>query len=640
MEWNIAPEYISLLFIFIILVYSREFNLIMTLKNRLFRLFLHFVFFEILTSIVSIIAIENYKVIPGIVNQIIQMIFFLASPFMIVLFVLYLIAVVWEDNPKISIYFRIAVIPYTIYAVMVLTNPVTGLLYGISEPDGFTYGKGFLLTYFVPIFYMIAILFIILINKRKMERSLKYILLSFPMISLIMIVIQMIYPTVILSGSAAASATLIVYLYLQNKQFLLDDLTGLQNRKAFSKMLLFNLKRKWEMNIILISLDNFKLVNDRFGQLNSDTFLKTVSQYLMKVIPIKSVYRFSGDEFIIILDKNIPLSAVDAVEIIRKKFNNHWDCNNCQGKLEASIAVVRVPDHADTAESIITLLEYCIDLSKNNGKGRDVFSDAEMTGNIKRKINIIDLMKRGLSRDIFKVYYQPIYSVKYSRFTAAEALLRLSDIELGVISPNEFIPIAEETGIIVDIGLLVLDKVCRFIKELEEKEVEFDSISVNISSTQINSEELVDKLLEVVNRSRINPLKLHMEITESVLIANFDHVACMMRKLHEYGIRFNLDDFGTGYSNIANMAKLPFEFIKIDKSILYESMVSKKCFGFIKELSKMFSDVGIKVVVEGVETPDHLKLTEQFNTDYIQGFLFACPMPANEAIRYLGSGIR
>ncbi|HEY5555518.1 putative bifunctional diguanylate cyclase/phosphodiesterase [Acetobacterium sp.] len=640
MQWNIAPEYISLLFIVIILVYSREYNLIPTLKNKLFRLCLYYIFIEIIVSIASVIAIENYRTIPEIANQTIQTLFFLASPFLAVLFMAYLIAVVREDDPKIPTYFWINAIPYALYSVLVLTNPVTDLLYGIGESGGFIYGDGFFLTYVVPMLYMLAMIFVILINRRRMERSLNLILLSFPIISLIMLGIQWILPTLILSGSAATSALLIVYLYLQNKQIVIDDLTGLQNRKTFAKILEIYVKRKREMDIILISLDDFKVINDKFGQLNSDNLLKAVSKYLMRVVPIKSIYRYGGDEFVLMLDKDFHIPVVDMVETIRKRFSDLWDCKTCQGMLGASISVVSFPNHADTFESIIAYLEYCIGLSKTSGKGKDVFFCAEMAENIERKSHIIDLMKRGLNQDIFQVFYQPIYSVECKRFIATEALLRLSDSELGVISPDEFIPIAEEAGIIIDIGFLVLEKVCRFIRELDEKGEEFEFISCNISSTQLNWEGFVDKIIEIANRNRINPTKLHMEITESVFIDNFEHVTNMMRKLSEYGIRFNLDDFGTGFSNIANMAELPFEFIKIDKSLLYESVVSEKCFIVMQGLSRTFSDVGMKVVVEGVETKEQCKLAEQFNADYIQAFLFARPMPANEAIRYLGKGIQ
>ncbi len=637
MQWNIAPEYVSLILISILLLYSREYNLIPTLKNRLFRLCLRFVFVEVLISIISILFLEYYHLISWSLNQAIQTLFFLASPIMAILLLFYLIAVVREDDSRIFTYFWLAGIPYAMYAVAVMTNPFTGLLFSIGEPGGFAVGDGFWLTYAIAMMYILGMLFVVLVNGKRIERSMKPVLLLFPVVSLAMVGIQWIYPTLVLSGSAAASVLLIVYLYLQNKQIFLDDLTGLQNRKAFSMMIQLCVKRKRTMDIILVSLDDFKTVNDRFGQVNGDHFLKTVSLYLTEVVPIKSVYRFNGDEFVILLNEDLHISAVNAVKAIRERFNGYWDFGTLQCALTASIAVVRFPDHADSAGSIITLLEYCIDLSKAAGKGKAIFTDAVTVGRLKRKSQIIDLMRRGLTQGNFEVYYQPIHSVGENRFTTAEALLRLSDNELGAISPAEFIPIAEESGLIVDIGLMVLDRVCGFIRMLDDREVEVDAISVNLSAMQLNSAGLVENILGIIDRHRINPCKLRLEITESVFVEKFDYMENMMRKLGEYGILFYLDDFGTGYSNIANVVELPFEFIKIDKSILYESVLSSKCFSVMNGLARTFADVGMKVVVEGVETPEHMRMAEQIDADYMQGYMFARPMPAEEAIRHLGT---
>jgi diguanylate cyclase len=636
MQWNVAPEYVSLIFISILLMYSREYNLIPTLKNRLFRLCIRFVFYEIIISIASIISLEYYAIIPGYLNQGIQTLFFLASPMMAVLLQFYLIAVVLEDDPKIPSYYFAAAIPYFLYALVVITNPFTGFLFRIDAPGGFAAGGGFWLTYAIAMLYILAVLLIVLMNHKRIERPMMPVLLFFPAVTIAMVGIQWIFPTLVLSGSAATSALLIVYLYLQNKQIVLDDLTGLQNRKAFSMMLQFYVKRKRNIDIILISLDDFKAVNDRFGQANGDNFLKVVSRSLKEIVPIKSIYRFSGDEFIILLDEDIKISAADAVDAIRKRFSGQWDFGVLQCALTASIAVVRHPDHADSAGAIITLLEYCIDLSKRTGKGKAIFTDAGTVGRLKRKTQIVDLMRRGLTKDNFEVYYQPIRSVRENRYATAEALLRLSDSEMGAISPAEFVPIAEETGLIIDIGLLVLDRVCRFIRVLEDNHVEIDAISVNLSAIQLNSAGLVENLLETIGRHRIDPRKLRLEITESVFVEKFDYMVDMMRKLSEYGILFYLDDFGTGYSNIANVVELPFEFIKIDKSILYESVLSTKCFSVMNGLARTFADVGMKVVVEGVETPEHRRMAEQIDADYMQGFLFSRPMPAEEAILFLG----
>jgi putative nucleotidyltransferase with HDIG domain len=224
MNWNVTPEYISLVFVSILLVYSRKYSAsIPTLKNKLFQTCLCYVFFEIIISIISIIDIENYQSLPKIANQMIQTVFYLASPFTAVLFLYYLIAVILDDDSKAFTFFRIAAIPYGLYAALVLTNPLTGLLFDIGEPNGFTYGNGYLLVFALPLLYILAMMIIILIRHRKIERSLKFVLLAFPAMSFLIIGIQWVFPSIILSGSAATSGLMIVFLYLQSKQIALSE---------------------------------------------------------------------------------------------------------------------------------------------------------------------------------------------------------------------------------------------------------------------------------------------------------------------------------------------------------------------------------------------------------------------------------
>ncbi len=218
MKWNIAPEYISLVFILILLASSRDNSQKKTLKSNLFNLFLWFTFFEILISILSIVAIENYLIIPLILNQVIQILYFLFAPLLSVLFTLYIIAVGWEGDVQAKRYMSIVIIPYAIYVPFVLTNPFTRLLYEISTINGFSSGKWFILTYFIHIAYVMAMFAIVLIRKRKMKVHLIQVLLSFPIISLTIIGIQIIFPKLILSGTLAAIVALIVYLYIQHEQ--------------------------------------------------------------------------------------------------------------------------------------------------------------------------------------------------------------------------------------------------------------------------------------------------------------------------------------------------------------------------------------------------------------------------------------
>ncbi|NTW95476.1 MAG: diguanylate cyclase [Erysipelotrichaceae bacterium] len=218
MKWNSAAEYISLVFVLVLIFYSWDKEKTNSLKNRIFRLFLQFVFFEILLSILSIIAIENYSQIPSGLNQTVQLLYFLLTPLLSLLFTQYMIAVGWEEDKRIKSYLYIVIIPYILYSIFVISNLFTHSLYSIDEVLGFTQGKLFILTYVIHLLYILLMFIIAYFSRFKLTQRLPNVLLSFPVISLTMLMLQLIYPEIILSGSAAALVSLIVYLYLQDKQ--------------------------------------------------------------------------------------------------------------------------------------------------------------------------------------------------------------------------------------------------------------------------------------------------------------------------------------------------------------------------------------------------------------------------------------
>ena len=632
MQWNIVPEYISLVFLSILLVYSWDANLLPTMKNRLFHFCLRFVLLEIVLSIVSIYAIEQYARLPILLNQLIQMAFFLAMPVMALLFLFYVIALSKENDSILSRRFQVAAIPYGMYAVLVMTNPLTGFLFHIDAKVGFYNGKGFWVVYAVPILYLIVMYRVILRSRERIEKNQRLILMTFPSVTLAVIVIQLFLHDVVLSGTAATASLLILYLFLQNRKIMQDDLTGFQNRKALLNVLDFQSKRNTRMSFLFVSLDDFKVVNDRYGQMNGDAILQAVSRFLAGIVPTRAIYRYSGDEFIIIFDKDIRMKVADVLEIVKRRFNEPWPFFEASCKLSASLATADFPDHAETVEDIITLLEYCIFTSKGTGKGKVIQADADMVGRFRRRGRIVESMRQGLQGNGFEVHYQPIFSVREDCYTTAEALLRLHDSELGNIPPSEFIPLAEETGLIVEIGSYVIHEVGRFLHELDLLDIEIEGISINLSALQLTEGDLAEVLTSAVRLHKIHPRQLGLEITESVFLDNPKRVAGLMQLLCSRGFFFYLDDFGTGYSNISNVVSLPFSYVKIDKSILYQAVSSMKGFHVLEGLTRMFSDSGMKLVLEGVETEEQKALSKAVSVDHLQGYLFSRPLPAPEVI--------
>lgn len=247
-----------------------------------------------------------------------------------------------------------------------------------------------------------------------------------------------------------------------------------------------------------------------------------------------------------------------------------------------------------------------------------------------------DLMYHALKDDKFIIYYQPLYSIQDNNFTEAEALLRLQDESGRFVPPDEFIPIAEKNGMIMEISSMVLNKVAGYIRSMLSCGTDIDSISINLSAVDLTRPDLADHVLDIIRKNHISPNRIVLEITESILIRNYRQAGDQIREMSSEGIQFALDDFGTGYSNIANVIDLPFDDVKIDKSLIWDSIKNRKCNIVIRELTKAFKDIHLGVIAEGVETPEHDRFVRQCGCDRIQGFRYAKPMPSSRVYDYFG----
>ncbi len=681
MVGNYSLEYASLLFSLIVLIYSYDRNMVPTLSNKIFRLCLYTVVLSIAVSISSFYALTHMAQFPEIVLHGIVILFYLLTPLITVLFLMYIITHLQADSSRTRLVLRLTTLPFLIYSLLVLTNPLTRLIYRLDPPYVYQAGQGLLIVYSTVYLYILAMYVIILRNRQEIRRNSQLVFLIFPMLATLLVFIQQYLPSLVLIGTASTSALLIVYLYLQNKRIVTDDLTDLPNRKAFSQSLELGLKRRQHMDILLISLDDFKVVNNQFGQPYGDQILHEISAFLKQNIPLQQIFRYGGDEFAIIIPEKSRTSArsgpggqteyrpdgktgarqqgkagarwdgpVDkagsrltidrqVARFIKSRFSEPWGNEPATCKLTTSIAVARIPEQAKTVEDTISLLEHCITHSKANGKSKVIFANETTVAKIRRRNQIVEILKEAVAQDRIQVHYQPIYSIRDKRFVSAEALIRLNHPELGMISPAEFIPIAEKTGLIVELGYKVLDKACQLVRQLELARTEFDAISVNFSVLQMMQEDLVERVLAIIRQNQVDPKRIHIEITESLFTERYDTIRKIMDELFRHGILFYLDDFGIGYSNIATMIDLPIKYIKLDKSLLYRAQNMDKSFHVIAALARAFSDSDIKVVIEGVENLRHQSLADQLCADYIQGYLLARPLTDHEVIEYLNGPV-
>lgn len=637
MVWNIESEVISSIIVTIIIIYSRGNNTIPTLRNKVFSACLIITFIGIVSNIISTLMIYNIESIPLFLTWIVTTIYFIATPLMGAVYFYYVMAIAHDGGCNIKKMSIICFIPYAIYLFLIIINPFNGNLFELDSIMGYTRGPLIASTYIVFYVYCISCIFIVLINRIYIDASIRKILYSFPIIAVAVIFIQQLFPKHILSGSAATCALLIIYLYLQNKRITIDQLTGVSNRAAFMKMLELKIKKQTHITVVVVSLNDFKFINDKFGQRSGDLFLKIISGYICSTIKNMPIYRYSGDEFAVILEDlngneiELKEKLESLISNIVMRFSQPWDIKECSCLIYSTIGTVDYPNVADNIEDMINVMEYALNNFKENGKNNVVACTKEMIDTIKRKRIIIDIIKNKIESNGFEVYYQPIFSVSQNRFSAAESLCRLKDDNLGWIFPDEFIPIAEETGLIVPMSYQIFDKVCLFIKGLIEKNIDIDIITVNLSVIQFMQEDLAEKFLEIISNNKIPYEKIKFEITESVFTNNYRVIMDFMNKMNEYGIDFALDDFGTGYSNVSYVVDLPSGTIKVDKSLIWTSMTNSKCASFVASLIVAFKKLGIKIVVEGIENEEQDKFVRECGTDLIQGYMYSRPLPPEEA---------
>lgn len=413
-----------------------------------------------------------------------------------------------------------------------------------------------------------------------------------------------------------------------------DSLTDLYNRSWLSTMMKVQIKETTEKNekfgILLFDIDNMKDINDSRGHNAGDELLKQVAT-ILKLMESKTVTatRFGGDEFVL-LYKNIK-DRDEAIEISKKALR----FLNAEG-IGISGGISIFPDDSKKNEDLLKFADMAKIEAKKNGKNNVACFHSLMQEKFLSKLNIETKMSKAMASRNFQLYYQPQFDAKTKELRGFEALLRWYDSDLGWISPEQFIPLAEETHLVVPLGDWVMTTALATIKEWEMK-FSFNGImSVNVSPVQFVQEDFIEKLFKKIEKSGIDKKHLEIEITEGVLIDNVEDTISKLNKIREQGVGLSLDDFGTGYSSLRYLQLLPLTTLKIDKSFV--SNIAEKD-GFEAKLTEsiisLVSKMGLNTIAEGVENEEQLKMIQKFNCRTIQGFLLGKPMPKEQCEKLL-----
>lgn len=618
----------------IIWTYSRKGEQVPSLKNFVFQLCFLTTFCSMSCNILSTLILEHPGTVPNLVAWLVNIVYFLATPLMGLVYYYYTAATLYERHPGVGRVFAWGSLAAVLYLLLVVVTPFNGCLFYIDAGGRYTRGPLIFATYLVFYIYCLSSVMLAVWRRRWVEKPVWRILTCFPLIAVLTIMVQQFSPNIILSGSAATSALLLIYLFLQNKQIDLDHLTGLPNRTALMKMMEFLQKKKQPFVVAVLSLREFKQINGAFGQEKGDLLLQAVATFLRQEVQPEGLYRYSGDEFALLVPAGEAAAVQRVVGLLERRMASPWQVGELNFSVRMVVGVVHYPRSADTTGGLVDGIEYAVKRAKAGGM-RVCYCGPEMLQGIRRRTQIAEILKEVVKTGDFELHYQPILTLENNQFELVESLLRIPRSPLGPIYPSEFIPVAEETGIIVELTYCVLQRACEFVQQLQAQSIALHGVHVNFSGAHFRQEDAAERVIEIIRRNQIPSHTIKVEITESALVENSADIQRFAARLHQEGILLGLDDFGTGYSNIVSVMETPLDLIKIDKSLLWSAMESPRSALLLEKIVDIFHRLGQKVLVEGVEDEAQDTFARSCGMDFIQGYYYARPLPEADVLELL-----
>jgi diguanylate cyclase (GGDEF)-like protein len=426
-------------------------------------------------------------------------------------------------------------------------------------------------------------------------------------------------------------------------QALHDSLTNLANRQQFGGMLhklIEDFKANPEncFHILFLDISRFKNINDSLGHTIGDKVLViTAKRFLRLVQKTDTVARIGGDEFAIIL-RNIS-NVNKALKVARRIVQSISEPFSLSGNrifVNVNIGIAPCDVEYDTPEDILRDADIAMHYAKEKGTGAAVFTK-ELRTRFLERVRLESDLRNAIERGELSMNYQPLISLKDGSIMGFEALLRWRHSELGMISPAKFIPIAEESNLIIPITIWILQETCRQLAIWQKISPAYQNliVSVNISGKHLSNDELIDDVEQVLEISGLTPESLKLEITESVAMENAEHTIDILTRLKRTGVQLSLDDFGTGYSSLSYLHRLPFDTLKIDRSFVYSVGENGENSEILQTIVSLAKNLKMKIIAEGIETESQLSLLQFLGCDYGQGYLLAKPQVQEDATRML-----
>lgn len=625
-------EYELVAFIALVIVslkyfYSKYFP---SQQNRIFGYLILVTLLTLLFDLVTAFTLSFYKIVPIWLNQILNILYFSFQTINPPIFLIYVLSLLGQLSLLKSYKVKLIFIPALINLILLFLNPFTKHFFNIDLVYGYTYGYLFYVLHIVAIVYLLIILFYSIREKHKLSKVQFNTIVGFLFTLFITMYLQARYPRFLITGVILSFGSIVMYFSLQNPQHMKDVLTGCFNYNALLEYLKELIKSKQRFHLIAININEFSRINRVFGLKTGNQILINISEHLSSLGENIWIFRMKGTRFVVVTDNDSLYSHIKSS--LENRVESSWDIGLEQIFVSISVcSMFELNKYVESVDDVVNYIEISYIESEVNGIRRNIISsDDGLYNKIERMIAVESALRNALeTKNGLELNFQPIFSIKDKQFKSAETLLRLNDPKLGSISPAEFVPIAEKNGLVLEMDLLVVEKVCQFIAQYNPKDsLGLDYLSINLSAAEFLNINMPKRITELFNQYNINPEFIVFEITETVATVSYTIVKTCMHEYQSLGFKFAIDDFGTGYANLSQVVRLPFSIVKIDRELLFGSKI------VLEDILHMFKRLGLITIIEGVETDEQSEFVRNMEVDYIQGYLYSNPLDVKNFIDF------
>ncbi len=515
--------------------------------------------------------------------------------------------------------------------ITILISIIPIQIHYTSSTDLYTYGPAVIATYAAALFYTIINVFVLISFRKRMNNRRWRASMLWMFLLLAAAIVQFINSSLLIIGFTSAIGILIVFIRLENPESFIDRESGCFNDLAFNAYLDQCYIRGERISMFSVNFVNPHFLYERYDNESVNFFLKEFTKILDQN-PDGQVFKYGEWEYIVTFSRNTPLDI--ASEKIQTSLNKEWLIEGDRATIDLIFTEIPNSFIARDAETMLEMMR-AFKRDYKNSSDKLLVMDENWADTYRREKEIEDMIISAMRDDRVQVYYQPIYSTAKKRFVSAEALVRIINEDGELIPPGAFIPVAEDTELILQLGLIVFEKACRFIKEekLYEKGIEY--LEINLSAVQCIRTDMAEVLTKIIRDVGLDPKHINLEITESKAIQNTDILINNMEKLRRIGVTFSLDDFGTGFSNLDYLLDLPIKIVKFDHKMTQAYFENAKRRTMMSGVINMIKSVDLEIVAEGVEEKHQLDELSNINIDFIQGYYFSKPVPPEQFLQLL-----